>query len=174
MIAQQYAIGFALVEVMVSLVVVMTSTLAMAFISSYTQVAIRVAVKENTARRLGVEMATWLRAGGTQSLSGPSTNLLQRVQNLAAPLDCYKAACTASDAADFYLWHWRRRLVSDLPGARVVLCRDGKAWDSPVFQWTCPSVEDASSPWVLKLGWPDRRGSVNFYPSIVLSVGIIP
>ena len=77
-------------------------------------------------------------------------------------------------AAEFYLWHWQRRLLSDLPGARVVLCRDGKAWDSPVFQWSCPSVEDESSPWVLKLGWPDRRGAVNFYPSIVLNVGIIP
>ena len=174
MIGQHYAIGFALVEVMVSLVVVTTSTLAMAFISSHAQVAISIAVKEHAGRRLGVEMVAWLRVGGAQLLSGSSTNLLQHVQNLAAPLDCYKAACTASDAADFYLWHWRRRLVSDLPGARVVLCRDGKAWDSPVFQWTCPSVEDASSPWVLKLGWPDRRGSVNFYPSIVLSVGIIP
>lgn len=173
-IGQHYAIGFALVEVMVSLVVVTTSTLAMAFISSHAQVAIRVAVKEHVGRRLGVEMATWLRAGGAQSLSGSSTNLLQRVHNLAAPLDCYKAACTASDAADFYLWHWRRRLVSDLPGARVVLCRDGRARDSTVFEWPCPSVEDDSSPWVLKLGWPDRRGAVNFYPSIVLNVGSIP
>ena len=174
MIGQHYAIGFALVEVMVSLVVITTSTLAMAFITSHSQVAIRVAVKEHSARRLSVEMATWLRAGGAHSLSGKSMNLLQPVKTLAAPLDCYQSACTASDAAEFYLWHWQRRLVSDLPGARVVLCRDGKAWDSPVFQWPCPSVEDESSPWVLKLGWPDRRGAVNFYPSIVLNVGIIP
>ena len=174
MIGQHYAIGFALVEVMVSLAVVTTSTLAMAFISSHAQVAIRVAVKEHAGRRLSVEMATWLRAGGAQSLSRASMNLLQPVQTLAAQLDCYQSVCTANDAAEFYLWHWRRRLVSDLPGARVVLCRDGKAWDPPVFQWTCPSVEDESSPWVLKLGWPDRRGAANFYPSIVLNVGIIP
>ena len=174
MIGQHYAIGFALVEVMVSLVVVTTSTLAMAFITSQAQVALRVAVKEHAGRRLGVEMAAWLRAGGAQSLSGSSTNFLQRVQNLAAPLDCYQASCTASDAADFYLWHWYRRLETDLPGARVVLCRDGMAWDSPVFQWSCPSVEDESSAWVLKLGWPDRRGALNFYPSIVLTVGVTP
>jgi len=173
-IGQNYAIGFALVEVMVSLVVVTTSTLAMAFISSHAQVAIRVAVKEHAGRCIAVEMAAWLRAGGAQSLSGSSTNLLQRVQNLAAPLDCYQSACTASDAADFYLWHWRRRVLSDLPDGRFVLCRDGKAWDSPVFQWPCPSVADESSPWVLKLGWPDRRGAVNFYPSIVLNVGVTP
>ena len=174
MIGQHYALGFALVEVMVSLVVITTSTLAMAFITSHAQVVIRVAVKEHAARRLSVEMATWLRAGGAHSLSGISMNLLQRIQNLDAPLDCYQSACAASDAAEFYLWHWQRRLLSDLPGARVVLCRDGKAWDSAVFQWPCPSVEDESSPWVLKLGWPDRRGAVNFYPSIVLNVGIIP
>ena len=174
MIGQHYAIGFALVEVMVSLVVVTTSTLAMAFITSHAQVAISIAVKEHAGRRLGVEMVAWLRGGGAQLLSDSSTNLLQRVQNLAAPLDCYQATCTASDAADFYLWHWRRRLLSDLPDGRVVLCRDRGAWDSPVFKWPCPSVQDESSPWVLKLGWPDRRGSTNFYPSIVLNVGIIP
>jgi Tfp pilus assembly protein PilV len=123
------------VEVMVSLVVVTTSTLAMAFISSHAQVAIRVAVKEHVGRRLGVEMATWLRAGGAQSLSGSSTNLLQRVHNLAAPLDCYKAACTTSDAADFYLWHWRRRLVSDLPGARMVERGTRQYLNGRVLQW---------------------------------------
>ena len=174
MIAQHYAIGFALVEVMVSLVVVTTSTLAMAFITSHAQVAIRVAVKEHAGRRLATEMVDWLRAGGAQLLSGSSTNLLQSVQNLTAPLDCYKASCTASDATDFYLWYWHRRLESDLPDARVVLCRDRGAWDSPVFQWSCSSVEDQTSPWVLKIGWPDRRGSVNFYPSIVLNVGVYP
>ncbi len=159
---------------MVSLAVITTSTLAMAFITSHAQVAIRVAEKEHAGRRHGLEIVGWLRAGGAQLLSGSSTNLLQRVQNLAAPLDCYQASCTASDAADFYLWHWRRRLESDLPDARVVLCRERVAWDSPVFQWPCPSVQDESSPWVLKLGWPDRRGSVNFYPSIVLNVGVTP
>ncbi len=174
MIGQHYAIGFALVEVMVSLVVVTTSALAMAFITSHAQVSIRHAVKEHAGRRLGVEMAAWLRAGGMQSLPYSSTNLLQRVQNLATPMDCYQTSCTASDASDFYLWHWRRRLLTDLPGARIVLCRDGKVWDSPVFQWSCPSVKDESSVWVLKLGWPDRRGSVNFYPSIVLNVGVYP
>jgi len=173
-IGQHYAIGFALVEVMVSLAVIMTSTLATAFVTSHAQVSIRVAVKEHAGRRLAEEMAAWMRAGGARSVSGSSTNLLQRVQNLAAQLDCYQTACTASDATDFYLWHWRRRLATDLPGARVVLCRDGNAWDSPVFQWPCPSVVDESSPWVLKLGWPDRRGSANFYPSIVLNVGITP
>ena len=161
-------------EVMVSLAVITTSTLAMAFITSHAQVAIRVAVKEHAGRRLATEMVDWLRAGGAQLLSGSSTNLLQSVQNLTAPLDCYKASCTASDATDFYLWYWHRRLESDLPDARVVLCRDRGAWDSPVFQWPCPSVQDESSPWVLKLGWPDRRGSVNFYPSIVLNVGVTP
>ena len=171
---QHYAIGFALVEVMVSLAVITTSTLAMAFITSHSQVAIRVAVKEYVGRRLAAEMVAWLRAGGAQLLSGSSTNHLPRVQNLAAPLDCYQASCTASDAADFYLWHWYRRLESDLPNARVVLCRDRGAWDSPVFQWPCPSAQDDSSPWVLKMGWPDRRGSVNFYPSIVLNVGVNP
>jgi|LauGreDrversion4_2_1035121.scaffolds.fasta_scaffold77615_3 type IV pilus assembly protein PilV len=166
--------GFALVEVMISLVVVTTTTFAMAFLTSHAQVAVRAAVKEHAGRRLGVEMAAWLRAGGAKSLSGASMNLLQPVQNLATPSYCYQSACSASEAAEFYLWHWRRRFVSDFPGGRVVLCRDGRAWDSPVVQWSCASVEDESSPWVLKLGWPDRRGSVNFYPSIVLSVGIIP
>ena len=173
MIAQYYALGFALVEVMVSLVVVTASTLAMAFITSHSQVIIRVAIKEHAGRRLGVEMAAWLRAGGNQPLSGSSTNLLQRVQNLAVPPDCYQVSCTASDAADFYMWHWRRRLLTELPGARVVLCHDSKAWEASSFQWSCSSVVDESSPWVLKLGWPDQRGSVNFYPSIVLTVGFI-
>ncbi|MEY3791097.1 MAG: type pilus modification protein PilV [Pseudomonadota bacterium] len=159
---------------MVSLAVITTSTLATAFVISQAQVTIRVAVKGHAGRRLAEEMAAWMRAGGARSVPGSSTNLLQRVQNLAAPLDCYRSACTASDAADFYLWHWRRRLATDLPGVRVVLCRDGNAWDSPVFQWPCPSVVDESSPWVLKLGWPDRRGSANFYPSIVLNVGVTP
>jgi type IV pilus assembly protein PilV len=173
-ISQHYAVGFALVEAMVSLVVITTSTLAMAFITSHAQVALRVAINEYTGRHLAVEMVAWLRAGGAQLLSGSPTNVLQRVQNLAAPIDCYQASCTASDAADFYLWHWYRRLMSDLPDGRVVLCRDREAWNSPVFQWPCSLAQDESSPWVLKIGWTDRRGSVNFYPSIVLNVGILP
>ena len=174
MTSQHCASGFALVEVMVSLFVAAASVLVMAMISGHTQRETRAMLKEHRAWCLGVEMVTWLRTGAGQSRSNLSTNYFERVQNLATPPDCYKVPCTASDAADFYTWHWYQRLISDLPGARVVLCRDGQAWQSSMraFRWSCAGEADESLPWVLKFGWPDDRGAIHFYPSIVIPVGL--
>ena len=159
---------------MVSLFVAAASVVAMAAMSGHAQKEVRATAKEHRAWCLGVEMAAWLRTGAIQSRSYLSTNFFERVRQLAAPPDCYKKPCTVSDAADFYTWHWYQRLTSDLPEARVVLCRDGQAWQPSLraFRWSCAGEVDESLPWVLKFGWPDDRGAIHFYPSIVIPVGL--
>lgn len=147
----------------------------MVFISAHAQIATRDAANEHTAWVLAVELSTWLRAGGTQPLGHPPTDLLDQIQDLNTPADCYAQACTAFDAAHFYLWQWRRRINRDLPGARVVLCREGQTDEALSFRWrwACPSNADDSSLWLIKLGWPDHPGSTNFDPKIILTVGQI-
>jgi len=167
--------GFAVIEVMVSLVLITASVMSMVVISAHTQTATRDAANEHTAWVLAVELAAWLRAGGTQPLGNPPANLLEQIQGVNAPADCYALACTSLDAANFYLWHWRRRLMKELPGARVVLCREGLAMQAGSFRWrwSCPSNADDSSLWLIKLGWPDHPGSTHFDPRVVLPVGQI-
>ena len=173
MTSQHCAPAFALVEVMVSLFIATVTVLAMAMIAGHSQKEARAIAKEHSAWSLGVEMAEWLRTGAAQPQSHLSTTFFERVQRLAAAPDCYKLPCAATEAADFYAWHWYQRLLIDVSGARVVLCRDGQAWQLSVraFRWSCPANLDESSLWVLKLGWSDDRGSDHGYPSIVIPVG---
>ncbi len=175
MIRQFCTSGFALIEVMVSLVVITASVMSMVFISAHTQTATRDAANQHTAWVLAVELASWLRAGGTQPLGNPAANLLDQIQYVKLPEDCYALTCASSDAANFYLWQWHRRLMRDLPGARVVLCREGHAMQAGSFRWrwSCPSNAVDSSLWLIKLGWPDHPGSTHFVPKVVLTVGQI-
>ena len=151
---------------MISLVVVTASVVTVMLVTAHTQLAMREAANQLTAWRLGAELAAWLRAGGTQPLGNPHSNLLEQIQNLVTPADCYTQACTSLDAAHFYLWQWRRRLMRDLPEARIVLCRDGQTEQAQSYhwRWTCPSEVDDSSLWLLKLGYPDHQGSTDFPP----------
>lgn len=147
----------------------------MVFISAHAQTATRDAANQHMAWVLAAELAAWLRAGGTQPLGNPPAYLLEQIQDVKVPADCYAQACTSLDAANFYLWQWHRRLIRDLPGARVVLCREGQAIQASSFRWrwACPSNAHDSSLWLIKLGWPDHQGSTNFDPKVVLTVGQI-
>ena len=147
----------------------------MVFISAHAQTATRDAANQHTAWVLAAELAAWLRAGRTQPLGNPPAYLLEQIQDVQIPADCYAQACTSLDAANFYLWQWHRRLIRDLPGARVVLCREGQAIQASSFRWrwACPSNAHDSSLWLIKLGWPDHQGSTNFDPKVVLTVGQI-
>ena len=175
MIHQFRVSGFALLEAMISLVVVTASVVSAVLVTVHTQQVMREAANQHTAWRLGVELAVWLRAGGTQPFGNPPSHLLTQIQDVTRPEDCYAQACTTLDAAHFYLWQWRRRLMRDLPGARIVICREGQSEQAQSYhwRWACPSDVDDSSLWLLKLGWPNHQGSTDFAPKVVLNVGQI-
>ncbi|MCE2870831.1 MAG: hypothetical protein LW714_05385 [Oxalobacteraceae bacterium] len=167
--------GFALLEAMISLVVVTASVVSAVLVTAHTQLAMRESANQHTAWRLSVELAAWLRAGGTQPFGNPPSHLLEQIQDVITPADCYAQACVSLDAARFYIWQWRRRLMRDLPGAKIVLCREGQTEQAQSYRWrwACPSDVDDSSYWLLKLGWPDHLGSTDFPPKVVFNVGQI-
>ncbi|MFN5445975.1 MAG: hypothetical protein ACK5AJ_04920 [bacterium] len=175
MIHQFCVSGFALLEAMISLVVVTASVVSAVLVTAHTQLAMRESANQHTAWRLSVELAAWLRAGGTQPFGNPPSHLLEQIQDVITPADCYAQACVSLDAARFYIWQWRRRLMRDLPGAKIVLCREGQTEQAQSYRWrwACPSDVDDSSYWLLKLGWPDHLGSTDFPPKVVFNVGQI-
>jgi type IV pilus assembly protein PilV len=75
---------------------------------------------------------------------------------------CFGAAeCDAAQMAAFDLHETARAVHSAFPAARVLVCRDGAAWDAgaDALSWDCTSAPGA--PIVVKLGWraPGQQGS---------------
>jgi type IV pilus assembly protein PilV len=71
----------------------------------------------------------------------------------AAGPDCFSAACTPAQLAEFDLHEIRQAVHAHFPRGRIVVCRDGSPWDSAYrrYRWSCDG--DAGALPVVKLGW---------------------
>ncbi len=70
---------------------------------------------------------------------------------------CYAGAgCTRAQLAAFDTYEVRKTLHADYPGARIVVCRDGKVWDAGAGALTWECAGDSAAPFVIKLGWLER------------------
>ena len=172
--SSDYASGMGLVEVMVALALLAMATLSVSIISAYASRLSHAASRQQAAWRLASELAVWLRTRGDQALGALPENpalLLNKAESVNTISDCYEKRCDASDAAHFYLGDWYRRLLTSVPGARVMICQggDGEGAVASQWQWTCNGdTADTSVIW-LKLGWP-QAGTNEFMPNIALKL----
>ncbi|MDO8299122.1 hypothetical protein [Lacisediminimonas sp.] len=73
----------------------------------------------------------------------------------AGAAGCFVSDCSIEEMDRFALHDWTRRLVSILPGARVVACHDAAPWNAAAnrYQWACTAAATGSAPLLVKLGW---------------------
>lgn len=69
--------------------------------------------------------------------------------------NCFAQACDAAELAAADLYDIKRLAATQLPGGRVLVCRDGASWQGGRLRWACSA--DAAAPIVVKVGWQMRR-----------------
>lgn len=157
------ASGFTIVEVLVAIIV-----LALGLIGGTAMQLAALRTRHQSALlsnavRLASGMADRMRANAPQLRraddDNPYLNLDYDTVSTAAPAQqCFAGAtCTSAQLASFDIYELKQQLKAELPGGRVVICRDENAWD-PVGKslgWVCSGA--AAAPIVIKLGWRGKN-----------------
>jgi type IV pilus assembly protein PilV len=159
------ATGFTIVEVLVAIIV-----LALGLIGGTAMQLAALRTRHQSALlsnavRLASGMADKMRANAPQLRrdddDNPYLNLDYDAVSAAAPApaqQCFAGApCTSEQLASFDIYELKQQLKAELPGGRVVICRDENAWD-PVAKslgWVCSGA--AGAPIVIKLGWRGKN-----------------
>ncbi|MBC7859269.1 MAG: type IV pilus modification protein PilV, partial [Burkholderiaceae bacterium] len=159
------ACGFSLVEVLVA-----TLVLALGLIGAAAMQLTALRTRHHSmllskAVHLASGMADQMRANAGQMRRDDRDNAYLQVDYDAASdaaadgpaPDCFSAACDDAELAHFDLDELKRQLRRELPGARLVICRDGGAGDDAPRApgWACSGA--AGAPVLIKLGWTERQ-----------------
>ncbi len=160
-------------EVMVALLLVMLGASAMISTMAATRSRASSTAKFSAASRLAAELSDWTRQGGLRALSVVTENPFDLVDVSDTALNCFSNSCNAEDAALFYLYHWRRRLLLEVRDARIVVCAGTPATRADDYAWECEQDEPDRNARVIKIGWPQggRPGVHEFPPRLILALG---
>ena len=150
--------GFSLTEVMVALLLVMLGASAMISTMATARSRESSTAKFSEAFRMGVELSDWTRQGGLRALAAETENPFDLVDASGKEHDCFSNPCNAEDAALFYLYHWRRRLLLEVRDAHIVVCRGKAAARADKYVWACGQAEPGSHSRVIKIGWAQGGG----------------
>jgi type IV pilus assembly protein PilV len=163
--------GFSLIEVLVSIVVLSFGLLGMVGLQAASLQANRDARLQSTAILLARDIAEAMRGnkivamGATNPYIGnfQSTGGAALVPTVASYcLNVGSNCATPTATADAQMTEWLARVSSELPGARVSICKDASPYSAAdgLPQWTCTSTA-ATDIVVVKIGWTRasfRRG----------------
>ncbi len=128
------ASGTSLIEVMVTLLLIVTAAAGLVRSCAHVRATASHAASQQAAWRLTSELAEWLRLRGDQPLGPLPEDPASLIAAPAGTGDCYRSACTPADAARFFLHDWYRRLRERLPGVRLMICAGGPAESRPSGQ----------------------------------------
>lgn len=154
--------GFALIEILVSLVIFAIGMLGTAGLQLATlrsnQFTAQAAIATQLARDYEeivqmVPSATISASEGTTSFSALDTS----VTSSATITECKgsSAACTPAQLTAYMLNEWKNQVTTKLPAGRAVVCRDSAPKDTSgagdgLYHWTCNNEGDML---MIKLGW---------------------
>jgi type IV pilus assembly protein PilV len=158
--------GFSIVEVLVSVVVLTLGMLGMLALQGATLQANRDARLQSVAALLARELADMMR--GNPVVANDTATSNPYVGSYSAPLMpkspnfCLNVSNTAcistTEVAQAQMTEWLARVDTELPGARVEICRDASPFDATgLARWSCTA--GATDPLVIKIGW--TRSSTN-------------
>lgn len=158
---------------MVALLLLMLGASAMISTMAATRSRASSTAKLSAASRLAAELTDWTRQGGLRALATETENPFDLVDASERELNCFSNPCNAEDAALFYLYHWRRRLLLEVRDARIVVCRDRPATRAEEYVWECDAAEHSVTRRVIKIGWAQvgRAGLHGFPPRLVVALG---
>ncbi len=117
------ALGISLVEVMVTLALLVATAGGMARTYAHVRASASQATALQAAWRLAGELAEWLRLRGDAPLGKLPDDPASLIALSARQSDCYGNACRPPEAARFFLQDWYRRLRTQLPGFRLLVCQ---------------------------------------------------
>lgn len=181
--------GFALIEVLLSILVLSLGVIGAAGMQLTAMRTTQQSALQTAALELAVEMADVMRANDRVMKQSDAVNPFLQVDYAsstepAAPaVSCYGEAahCSPEEIADFTIYEWEKRLGATLPNARALICRDASPWDSDAgsFAWACHAAAGTGQgPLVIKIGWQgknpdgslDRDANGQAMPGIALTV----
>lgn len=180
--------GYSLIEVLVAVLVLALGVIGTAGMQLTALRTTQQSSFQTAAVQLAVEIADRMRANESQMKLGSGMNPYLDVDYWAtthgAPppsgKHCYNDHCSGAELALFDIYEWQKRVYADLPGGRVVICRDAEPWDAAMgaFTWACKSAPVDGGSIVIKVGWQEkaadgtlvRTAGKEFAPSVALTV----
>ena len=154
-----------MLEVLVSIVILSLGVLGVVGLQAASLQANREARSQAAGVRLGRELAELMRGNkgiaiqGTQATNPyllPLTSLPTGTTITDGPENCYSSNCSSAlNVAKFQIAEWQKRVMAELPGARVKICFDATPYEATGAyagrpRWDCT---DTGGVAVLKLGW---------------------
>lgn len=172
------ALGFSLVEVLVSIVVLSFGLLGMVGLQAMALQANRDARLQSVATGLARELGEMMR--GNAEIAAKTTSNPYLVSDLRSrlasptPSSCLNIGsnCTGGTPADTALniakaqiTEWLARVENELPSPRVTVCLDSAPYDSAGMpRWACTQTSGGGDTVMVKIGWtrnPYNRSASN-------------
>ena len=161
-------LGFSLVEVLVSIIVLSFGLLGMVGMQASALKSNREARLQSSAVVLARELAEMIRGNRVVGVLPAATNPYigtfvggTFTSTVGVPRYCFSvgnAAClNVTETANAEMTEWLERVDAEIPGARVAVCYDSAPFDaSGLPQWNCTA---GGGVIVVKIGW--TRGSTD-------------
>lgn len=155
-------VGFSMVEVLISIVVLSFGLLGVAGLQAASLKYGRIARQQSTAVNLARDLADMMRGNpGAASLTsgnpyfGDFSGASIPAIGTTTCLDAGNACTDGNTIAAAQLTDWLTRVGQALPEARAVICDDSAPYvsSSGLPQWTCTASASGNFTAVIKLGW---------------------
>lgn len=186
--AKRLNTGFSLIEVLISMIVLSIGVIGTVGMQVTALRTIQQSAFQTRASQIAADMAdairaSMLKAGGNgEAISFPQLDY--KASNEVEPTPpaslCYVKVCDPQAYVDFEIYEWKKRIHSDLPGGRVMICYDAQPWEEATkhLKWSCNGAPGSDAPLVIKLGWqlknPDgslvKDAEDGYPPSVALAV----
>lgn len=174
---ERQARGYCLIEAVTALLLLALGTLGATALQLAALRSQQQADWRTHAVQLVSSMADAMRANGAQmhqdDHNNPYLNAVYDATANAAPAapspQCWASSpCTSAQLAAADIYELQQQLKASLPGARLLICRDGKPWDVQLqrFSWSCSGL--ATDAVVIKLGWTGRVDAAPDAPGVAL------
>ncbi len=165
--------GFTMLEVLVAVLLLAVGLVGALAMQAHAMRSRQEAALQSEALQAAAALADRIRANAAQSSAYLGFELDAAGGSLgeapdAPDANCAGAPCDPVALAQHELLEFRRQLVSALPSAHALVCRDALAGQ---LQWTCTG--GAEAPIVIKIGWRSRGGggaSTASAPGVALPV----
>ncbi len=180
--------GFSLVEVLVAVLVLSLGVIGTAGMQLTALRTTQQSTFQTTAVQLAAEIADKMRANESQMKLGAAVNPYLHVDYWATTQGeppppgkrCYVDHCNGAELALFDIYEWQKRVYTDLPGGRVMICRDAEPWNGAMqaLTWSCKAGPMDGGSVVIKMGWQEkaadgtlvRTAGKEFAPSVAFTV----
>lgn len=149
--------GYTLLEILIAVLVLALGIIGGVALQLGALRARHQSVLLSQATQLAATLAERMHANPAQA----ATYLTLDYDALAEPLPsapsslCHGGACDAAQLAFADLYDVKLLAKQNLPGGRVLICRDAGLWSGGTLRWDC--VGGAGAPLVVKVGWRDKR-----------------